>query len=189
MKDIYRRLEQLLTGAELKGGIAEACDDGLQVRQFSCTVGTFKPVTGQHMWQLGLAVSPGPGEQDFLIRSDLSVIEHLPALHGTVDLEGIGPCSYRAFVSGNSIAGVWNCGERAGQLFATVCPHTSASAPERHYTIERASECMHDWWTGDGWSDDFHKAKWYERRPDNGAETGDEGAFSVHYASGHYEGD
>lgn len=187
MRKIYRRLEQLLTGAELKGGIAEACEDGLRVRQFNCVVGTFEPVPGQHMWQLGLAVSPGPDEKDLLIRCDLSPVENLPALHGTVDLEGIGRCVFRAFVSGNSIAGVWNCRKRAGQLFATVCRH--ASAPARHYTIERASECMHDWWTGSGWSDDFHHAKWYMSRPYAGTETGDEGAFAVHYASGRYEGD
>ncbi|MBI1313970.1 hypothetical protein GC176_21965 [bacterium] len=187
MSNIHRQLEQLLAGAELKGGVAEVQNGHLEVRQIHGTVGVLKPIPESNNWLLGLEVQHGTTEEGLLITCELTASDQWPAVHGTVDVEGIGKCTFCATIRGNSIAGVWNCGPRSGQLFATIC--APPSALRRQYTIERASECMHDWWTGNGWSDDFRNARWYTMEPDAGAETDDEGAYAVHYASGRYEGD
>lgn len=52
---------------------------------------------------------------------------------------------------------------------------------ETHWVIERASECLREWWAGANWSGYYTQSQWYADEPDAPEETGDEGARAVHY--------
>lgn len=47
------------------------------------------------------------------------------------------------------------------------------------YVIQRSSEIVREWWTGEEWSDDFLQAKEYDTEPDAGTESDDEMAIAI----------
>ncbi len=55
---------------------------------------------------------------------------------------------------------------------------------QQRYVIERTSESKREWWTGSGWSEDDHRAQWFECKPDACREADDENAHVVEYTSG-----
>ena len=54
----------------------------------------------------------------------------------------------------------------------------------REFVIERTNETKREWWNGSGWTEDDQEAVWYGFEPDAPAETEDENARPVEYASG-----
>ena len=52
---------------------------------------------------------------------------------------------------------------------------------EPHWVIEHTSEFIRRWWTGNKWSEDYRKAKWYERNPEAARQTMEEEADAVYY--------
>lgn len=54
-------------------------------------------------------------------------------------------------------------------------------AQQGHWVIEHTSEFIRRWWTGNGWTEDYQKAKWFDTEPNVSRETLEEEANAVYY--------
>lgn len=188
MQILHDSLKRTLEGATLCGsvtGLRE--DDSPSGREFACLVEAVRKHSWAHRWDVDVVMTPGGNGQRYSIPVRVDWAGSVPVISAShVDLPLGLDLSFRMMIHNAMFAGTWHDGDRAGQVYGKIEPKKPLH-PRNRYTIERSSECMHDWWTGTDWSDNPADAKWFQHEPCGPAETQDEGAHTIFHRHGKVE--
>ena len=142
---------------------------------------------GGHHWEFDVLMTAGGNGQQLVVHGDVRWAGSVPVItFSDLEVPLLGRVDAQLMIHNGRFSGTWRHGRLQGYAFGRL-QHKESPAHQRRYVIERSSECLRDWWTGTGWSENADDAKWFENEPRGPFEADDEDAHIVFYASGTVE--
>jgi hypothetical protein len=189
MKSVFTNSQQRLAGATLVGRLTSEGYGSEEFKEVRCVLKSVAKLAGRHNWLFRVGLESGGMESVVPLRGQVQWAGSIPVVILTdVVLPRGGIVSAKVLVDTehDAFSGVWSSSQTHGHLSGRIDEAPTPTHPRR-YVIERSSEFVREWWTGQRWTEDYAEAKWYQGEPDASKESDEEEARSCFYPSGEVE--
>jgi hypothetical protein len=189
VESLFANFQKHLAGATLVGHRTSEGYGSAEFGGVRCMLKSVAKLAGTHNWLFRVGLESGGVESVFPLRGEVQWAGSIPVVVLTdVMLPRGGIVSAKVLIDKehDAFSGVWSSNQTHGHLFGRIEEAPTPTHSQR-FVIERSSEFLREWWTGERWTEDYAQAKWYQREPDASRESHDEEARSCFYPSGEVE--